>query len=316
VLGWIERRITGRLVGRRRPALRPDAPKEHVWSIGIYSGSSPFELQPATKVRNPVLTAKAVSDVPASFVADPFMIRANGTWFMFFEVLNQKTRKGEIGLATSRDGMRWKYRQIVLAEPFHLSYPYVFCWQNEYFMVPESWYAGAVRLYKANDFPFGWTFVKELLKGPYFADSSLIHFSGQWWMFTDSSSGLANNVLRLYFSEDLYRPFLEHPQSPIISGNPHIARPAGRVIAYGGKVIRYAQDCDPMYGVQVRAFEGTELTASSYVERQVGKDPLLGPSGSGWNQEGMHHIDPQFLEDGSVLACVDGFWLRQRSTSL
>lgn len=315
MLHWIKSRLSTRFSAGREPSERDESAKDYVWSIGIYSGSSPFELQPATRVRNPVLTAKSVSDVPASFVADPFMIRSNGTWFMFFEVLNQRTQKGEVGLATSRDARRWKYRQIVLAEPFHLSYPHVFCWQGEYFMVPESWYAGAVRLYKANDFPFGWTFVKELLKGPYFADSSLVHFSGQWWMFTDSSSGLANDTLRLYFSQDLYGPFREHPKSPIIVENPHISRPAGRVIAYREKIIRYTQDCDPIYGKQVRAFETTELTKDSYAERQIGKDPLLGPSGSGWNQEGMHHVDPHFLEDGSVLACVDGFWLRQRSVS-
>jgi hypothetical protein len=38
-------------------------------------------------------------------------------------------QEGEIGLATSEDGLKWDYKQVVLNEPFHLSYPYVFEWQ-------------------------------------------------------------------------------------------------------------------------------------------------------------------------------------------
>src|SRR5687767_8104954 len=96
-----------------------------IWSIGIYSGESPFHLRPADGSHNPVLTRQNVSDVPACFVADPFMLQVRGTWHMFFEVMNSRSGRGEIGWATSEDALKWKYRQIVLREPFHLSYPYV-----------------------------------------------------------------------------------------------------------------------------------------------------------------------------------------------
>ncbi|HET9363828.1 MAG TPA: hypothetical protein VFP71_02460, partial [Candidatus Angelobacter sp.] len=54
-----------------------------VWSIGIYAGKSPLQLSPAA--RNPVISAGDVSDVSARFVADPFMLRVDGLWHMFFE---------------------------------------------------------------------------------------------------------------------------------------------------------------------------------------------------------------------------------------
>ena len=44
------------------------------WTIGIYSGDSPFHLDPAKNTWNPILTAEDVTDVPASFVADPFLV--------------------------------------------------------------------------------------------------------------------------------------------------------------------------------------------------------------------------------------------------
>src|SRR5690348_4223243 len=105
-----------------------------IWSIGIYAGKSPLDLAPAPGVRNPVLSARDVTDIPARFVADPFMLQANGLWHMFFEVLNHGSGLGEIGLATSHDALTWQYRQIVLTEPFHLSYPYVFQWNNDFYM--------------------------------------------------------------------------------------------------------------------------------------------------------------------------------------
>src|SRR5260370_29246114 len=81
--------------------------REPVWAIGIYKGESPFSLAAPEYVDNPVLTYAQVTDVPASYVADPFMLRVDGTWHMFFEVLNWRTKMGEVGLAGSEVGARW-----------------------------------------------------------------------------------------------------------------------------------------------------------------------------------------------------------------
>jgi hypothetical protein len=310
--GWFAKGIKDLAGVLRRENPTPSGPPEHVWSIGIYSGNNPFNLRPAAGIRNPVLTAAQVCDVPAVFVADPFMIQTAGTWYMFFEVMNQKSQRGEIGLATSVDGLKWTYRQIVLSETFHISYPYVFEWGGDYYMVPETFQAGGVRLYRASEFPARWTFVGNLLTGPYFADPSLVRFGSRWWIFSETSSQWDHDTLRVYFSEELSGPFTEHPGSPVISGNPHIARPAGRMLVLGDKVIRYAQDCKPVYGTQVRAFEICTLTPDLYREREVQGTPVLGPSGRGWNDSGMHHVDAHVQKDGSWLACVDGFRLHPR----
>lgn len=108
------------------------AAKDTEWSIGIYGGASPYDLAPLKDVSYPVLSARDVTDIKAEFVADPFMIRHASKWYMFFEVLNALTNRGEIGLATSDDGLRWRYERIVLREPFHLSYPYVFRYRDDF----------------------------------------------------------------------------------------------------------------------------------------------------------------------------------------
>jgi hypothetical protein len=264
-------------------------------------------LAPLPEGRNPVLTRQHISDVPAAFVADPFMLRVQGTWYMFFEVMQQQTRQGAIGLAVSTDGVHWEYQHLVLVEPFHLSYPYVFAWQGAYYMVPESYEAGAIRLYQAAPFPTRWVCIATLLQGPYFVDTSLFRYHDIWWFFTDASPALRHDTLRLYYAADLVGPWHEHPHSPIVAGNGHIARPAGRVVVLPDGVMRYTQDCDSVYGSQVRAFRSTVLTTTSYQEHLCLPAPVLTGSGAGWNRDGMHHLDPHILDNGQWLACVDGF---------
>lgn len=275
------------------------------WSIGMYAGASPTALTPVPGLLNPVLTRQDVTDVNAAFVADPFMLLAQGTWYMFFEVLESRCDRGMIGLATSPNGLQWHYQRLVLVEPFHLSYPYVFHWRGAYYMIPESHQAGAIRLYQARPFPATWAYVTTLVRGQYLVDPSLVHDDACWWLFTDTSPQQQHDTLRLYQSQDLYGPWQEHPCSPLIVANGHKARPAGRVVVLPEGLLRYAQDCEPLYGQGVYAFDVT-LTPSTYTERPHGLQPVLTGSGTGWNAAGMHHLDPHRLQDGRWLACVDG----------
>jgi hypothetical protein len=277
------------------------------WSIGIYRGATPWDMRPARDVHNPVLTRHAVTDVAAAFVADPFMLRVEHTWYMFFEVMPRHGERGEIGLATSTNGQQWQYQRIVLREPFHLSYPYVFAWQGAYYMVPESYQAGAIRLYRAERFPTLWQCIATLQCGPYFADTSIFRYADRWWFFTEASPDFSHDTLRLFSAPELTGPWQEHPASPLHQRNPHTARPAGRVVLPDDRLLRFTQDCAPVYGALVRAFEVTRLSTAHYQEQPLVARPILQGSGAGWNADGMHHLDPHPLPDGSWLACVDGF---------
>jgi hypothetical protein len=309
-----------RLLGLQKPQPTGPVKAEAIWSIGIYQGASPLALQPPAHVKNPALTGEDVTDVPALFVADPFMIRVDGNWHMFFEVFNKATRKGEIGCAVSNNGMNWKYKQIVLAEPFHLSYPCVFEWQGDHYMIPENRTVNEVRLYRAARFPDQWSHVATLLKEPY-ADSTVFRFENRWWMFTDASAsfrlrhkdpklGFRHDTLRLFYADQLDGTWHEHPKSPIVKWDPHIARPGGRVHV-GESLIRFAQDCFPTYGTRLYAFRISQLSPTCYEESEIEGSPGLGPSGNGWNRKGMHHIDLHSLENGQWIACVDGFNVQQ-----
>ena len=78
-------------------------------------------------------------------------------------------------------------------------------------------------------------------------------------------------------------------------------------MVYEEKLVRFAQDCRPVYGSQVRAFEIVELTTTKYKDRELEASPVLGAGIWEWNKSGMHHIDAHLTSDGKWIACVDGF---------
>lgn len=274
------------------------------WAVGMYTGSDPLELEPL--VDGPVLTKRDVSDVPADFVADPFLVVRDGSWFMFMEVLNRRRNSGEIGLAVSRDGRSWAYDRIVLSEPFHLSYPLVLACDADVFLVPESEAVDAVRLYRASRFPHEWEHVADLLTGHRFRDPTLFQFEGRWWMFVHTGERWQDGVLRLYHADSLTGPWHEHTASPVVTDDARIARPAGRVVERDGELFRFAQDCSRQYGKRVYAVRIATLTVREYVEEPRFGAVVLEGSDGAWNGDRMHHVDAHRLADGRWLAAVDG----------
>lgn len=271
------------------------------WSVGIYSGETPFSLSSPEGVSNPVLRASDVTDFNADIVAHPFMAVTDSHYYLFCTVKFGETDEGGIGLAQSENGLDWEYQQLVIKEPFVLSYPYVFKWQDNYYMIPEAHTETSVRLYRATDFPLKWTYEKDLISGDTFISASVVNYQGTWWMFV---SPKGNNTLRLFSASELTGSWTEHPMSPIVADNPDTARPGGRLIVYQDSLYRMGQDCHPRYGNQLHAFEITEISPTSYRERMI-EPPLVKASSTGWNGEAMHHVDLHQTGEGTWIAAVD-----------
>jgi hypothetical protein len=281
--------------------------KQDKFMIGIYEGNDPFNLEPAAQAENPVLQAKDVTDIDAVFIADPFMIQGDDNrWYMFFEVMNADTWQGDIGMASSDDGYHWQYEKIVLNEHFHMSYPYVFKWEDEYYMIPESMNAYSVRLYKAKKFPDEWEFVDNIIYGD-LTDPCIVRYNDKWWIF--ATGGIDANVFRLYYADNLEGPWTEHAQSPLQFAfhNATLAREGGRIIEYNNQLYRFAQNNIAGYGNSVRAFAIDTLTTTEYKEHLLKEDPIIRGDGEGWNANGMHNLDPHQVGENKWLAVVDGY---------
>jgi hypothetical protein len=60
-----------------------------------------------------------------------------------------------------------------------------------------------------------------------------------------------------------------------------------------------------VYGQAVRAFQVDTLTYTAYAEHEIPQSPIVQASGSGWNKDGMHTVDPWWIGNG-WLVVVDG----------
>ncbi len=283
----------------------PFVTEREQWTIAIYRGDSPLNFPASDNRRWPVLKAEDIHDMDAKFVADPFLIEEASTWYLFFEVYNNVTQQGDLAVATSTNTRSWKYQQVILDETFHLSYPYVFKWQDEFYMIPETFETDSIRLYRASNFPNEWEFVETLVDGKDFVDPSIVFFEDRWWLYSATTS---NDTLYLYYADELTGPWQEHPDSPIVEQDTHKARSSGRVTIYENQLYRFTMDVSPSFGThQVWAYRVTDLSPTTYAEERVGEEPIIKATGSGWNAQAMHQLDPHQLEPGKWIASVDGF---------
>jgi len=282
----------------RPPPLHSNA---KLWSIGIAEGPSPLELSERKSPANPVFTWREIRHPDVAFVADPFLIRRDSTWHLFFELFNTASGRGEVGVASSKDLSSWRFERVVLAEPFHLSYPFVFEHAGSYFMIPESRQAHGIRLYRATHFPSEWILERELIAGDY-SDPSPVFFQGRWWIFTCK----APYSLAIFYADDLRGPWREHTKSPFYLDDKGRARPGGRPVIVDGKLLRFVQDNREGYGKKARAMVVDTLSPSEFSEHPAERDPLFAPHGTHWARNGMHHVAPVQLADETWVAAIDG----------
>ena len=209
---------------------------------------------------------------PVLFQADSFLFVKGEELFLFYE-LQHWDNPGYIVMTKTSDLKTWTKPVIVLQEPFHLSFPYVFEDNGSIYMVPESQESDSIRLYQANDSLTSFTFVRTLLKqereeGLHYNlnDSHIYKQEGKYYLFTSYQKDWMY-YQELYVTEDLLNgTFVRHPQSPICTSNEY-GRNGGSLIQYGNKLLRVTQDCHQNYGDNISLMEVTQLDEQHYQEQ-------------------------------------------------
>jgi hypothetical protein len=162
--------------------------------------------------------------------------------------------------------------RVVLAEPFHLSYPQVFAHAGRIYMLPETSQAGDVRLYVATDYPDRWRLDRVLLEDTVAYDATLLAHDGRLWLFAvvPVAGGSDTDELAVFHADRLEGPWRAHARNPVVSDASR-ARPAGRVLRVDGALVRPAQDCSRDYGLAVTFQRIDVLTPDDYRESTVGR---------------------------------------------
>jgi len=261
------------------------AHEEGCWAIGLLRGSSLDRLKP-TGPSIPIVTGNDFARWNGRAVADPFALFRNGAWYLFFELFQKNSNNAVIGASRSENLQDWEPLGVVLKQPHHLSYPFVFEHDGEIYMMPESKSVKRVDLFRAVDFPHRWVFEKTILRGR-LMDCSMVKHQGRFWIF----AGWRSYGLRLFHASHPLGPWKSHWLPCIRGYSKSSSRPGGRPLLQVNKLIRFSQDCKECYGHQLRAWSVTCMNRLWYSEVPLYEKPILFGSGQGWNARCMHHID-------------------------
>jgi len=265
----------------RRVIQRVQKRNDQAWSIALGSKAD-------TESDFPDIASMTLLSPPSDrFWADPFLAEDMGRNYLFFEELKYGENIGKLAVAeVGPEGLRSK-PEIILDEPWHLSYPQIFRHDGQWYMIPESGDAERVDLYTTEDFPRNWKRLKTLVKGQRFFDATVVEHDGLWWLFgTVAENGVSDyDELCVYYSNDLLTgDWTPHPSNPVIS-DVTSARPAGPFLWSSGRLFRPSQDSRKRYGYGLVLNEVIDLTTTNYKEKVT--DRVL-PERHGMKFRGMH----------------------------
>src|SRR5215210_499355 len=207
------------------------------------------------------------------FWADPFPIRAGGKYYIFFEEYLNRVGRAHISVIEIDHNGIVSGPTEVLKMDCHLSYPFVFEWRGDYYMIPETGDKNVVELYRSVSFPFEWRMEQVLLEAKCPLDTTLIEVNGTWWMFVNiQEEGVTVNwdELHLYYADSLLGPWKPHARNPVVS-DVRSARPAGRLFWSDNVLYRPSQDSSMRYGYATTINRINSLTPTEYSETEVTK---------------------------------------------
>lgn len=199
-------------------------------------------------------------------IADPIAVDGpDGRPYLFAEEIPADTRKGRLAaMELDADG-RWTRPRVIAEIATHMSYPFVFEHQGQWWMIPETALEGEVSLWRATSFPYEWRRERRLIEGRW-VDSTPFLLDGIWYLFTTSFEPSLETYL--YWSDSLEGEWRYHPANPI-STDVRGARGAGPIFERNGKWIRPGQDCSVRYGWAMTLHEIQRISPDEYVERPV-----------------------------------------------
>ena len=252
---------------------------EKKWKVSYFAQSEDW-------LDSRVLKSANLTELPLTensvFVADPCGSYLNG---IYCEVLNEKSGKGEI--------VCWRYdkwEKLNLEQSNHFSYPQIIEDYERVFLFPEiaSW--ASPKLFELSTDGLSCTGEFELqgLEETRLVDATLFKSEDTWFIFAGDPE-TSHQKLKLFHSNSLFGPYIEHTKSPIAL-DPRSSRMAGPIFVREGKIYRFAQNCSSSYGDGITVNRILTLNKTDYQELLVNEISIA-------NQKGPHTL---MISDGKV----------------
>lgn len=262
------------------------------------------------KMLSPTLSRyKQLIPPPDRFWADPFIIYEDRKYYVFVEEVMAQNNKGHISYLTIDENEKVSLTKKIIEKPYHMSYPFIFSYNNEYYMIPETSANKTIELYKCVDFPDKWELKMTLMENVQAFDATVLRKNGKWWLFAnirENEQTSSFDELFLFYSEDLFSGnWTPHVKNPIVS-DVRSARPAGNIFEYNGNLYRPSQNSSKIYGYGIKINHIVTLNEEEYKEECISDiEPL-------WSKKIIAVHTLNFVNEMTI---VDGLMKRSRYPS-
>ena len=225
---------------------------DNVYAIGyrtcdndiLDNTSDPFKVLMPTKER---------------WYADPFPYEHNGEYYVFMEIRYPDKLYAELGYSKLVDG-KLTEPKTVIDYGKHLSFPFIFDYNGETYIMPESCSENKIKLFRCVEFPEKWEECFAVSDDRGFYDTVPFEDNGRRYLFTSHSTSELYGS-RLYLMElDDSDTELKIKSEKMITDDNRCSRQAGKMLRKDGKLIRVAQDCSKKeYGRALEFYEVENL---------------------------------------------------------
>lgn len=194
----------------------------------------------------------------SEYYADPFPIMVLGGFFMAAEHYSYKTQKGEIRFISDKE-------EIILRKPDqHLSFPFPFSSDGKEYILPEFAESGKASLFEVSSK----NKTEIILVNEPLVDTVMLQHNNKWWLFANKADHQNNAALFAYYADKFDGQYKPHALNPVKTDIRN-SRSAGAILNINGKLLRPAQDSSRTYGCAIVINEITDLTPTSFSEREV-----------------------------------------------
>jgi len=186
------------------------------------------------------------------WMADPFLYERNGEIYVFYEMWDFFRGRGVIAYSKINEDFSVTKPKIVINERYHLSFPNIFDWEGETYIIPESCGNNCVQLYRCVDFPDVWENCGMLVQSLYACDSVLMRDKNNLFLHTNVIAKNNCGHVPSCFVESIMYPVLIPDSSKKEFGELEAVscsvgdygiRNAGSPFYYGESLYRVGQDC-------------------------------------------------------------------------
>lgn len=211
--------------------------KESSWRLGIVlNGYDDLQKDIIHWISNGKYTDK--------WFADPFILSYDDKVItLLVEEFDYQVHRGRLArLLVDKANWRIIDCKIILDLPTHLSFPMIWRKNGKVYVCPENFHSGKWDMYEYNVQKEELSFVRTLMNEK-LTDATIFEHEGETYLLSTYDPTPNGKVLSIW---KMVGKDFEHVQNVVFEEK--IARNAGNIFSWDGKLIRPAQECNQIYG--------------------------------------------------------------------